>query len=730
MNRAGYFRSTPNHRIVLCAAFIMGILALDLAADPGGLRESRPAGAPLTAADVLGPDGLVYPDFTWAGVPGGIPPMPVAIKLVDLGGRPGDDISDLLEQAVARVSQGGGGAILIGEGTFYLDQPVLVFSSNIVIRGAGPDKTRMVFRYRVPKGGIRFFRLVPGQQIGPGGTIEFHAHPKNLVVLELRSGEKVLERRVRRDHWGNTFSIRASGGRALRELGEGPHTFTALAEYQDGTRITETIGLDLVRKPAGEPAPNQLAAVSFVGRGFVGNPVLLAGDAHRGSCRLELARNHGLVGGDRINLVAPASERWRALVGHASPWEIQAQNFYEVTAVDGGTVTIRQPLRVDYLLVDAPFVRKIEVLSNCGVEDLSLEQEVVPNQDPPGPKIDETLWHAIEDLWTSGITTHFAWGCWIRNVTVRKTGRNAVYFPMSKQIEVRHCLFDDALFKGGGGTAYIGFDRTWDSLIDSVETRGMRHAPNNQWNASGNVVRNSRFIGSDGQWHAGWTHENLYENNFIDARGGGGSYGHGLYASGPSSGVHGPQGPRNVVYHNDVIARRDSFHMLGGNEGWMILFNRFLAEEGRSVFVKEKGGHHLIAHNTFIQRKPVAPPVFLGADCVGVQLLNNSFYGIEPPLVGYATGHAAQAVDKGNVSEPAVPRPLPAHPQPKVASIFQWQLDNLPAIQARRTQLERVHPGNPASGRVENGKRSDLRPNTDSLLVDGIVPKDHPLPSL
>lgn len=679
---------TPNHCCILCIAFSFGALALVFAGNPAVLRETQPRGPQLTAADVIGPDGLVYPDFTWAGVPGGIPHLPVALRLEDCGARPGEDISTILEQAVARVAADGGGAILIGEGTFYLDQPVLVFSNNIVIRGAERDKTRLVFRYRVPKGEVQFFRLVPGQQIGSGGTIEFHVNPKNLVALELRSGQKTLERRIRKDHWGNTFSLRASGWKVLQELGEGVQTFTALAEYDDGTRVTQAIELDLVRNPVGEPAPNQLAAISFVGRGFVGNPILLVGDGRRGSRKLELASDHGLVIGDRINLVAPASERWKALVGHASHWKIQAQNFYEITAVDGGTVTIHQPLRVDYLLVDAPFVRKIKLLSNCGVEDLSLEQEVVPNQGPPGPRINETLWYAIEDLWTCGVTTSFAWGCWIKNVTVRKTGRNAVYFPMSKNIEVRDCLFDDALFKGGGGSGYVGFDGTWDSLIDTIETRGMRHAPNNQWNASGNVVRNSLFLGSDGQWHAGWTHENLYENNFIDARGNGGSYGHGLYASGPSSGIHGPQGPRNVVYNNDVIARRDSLHMLGGNEGWMILFNRFLSEDGRSVFVKEKSSLHTIANNIFIQRKPVAPPIFLSADSVGVTLVNNAFYGVERPLVGFSGGSASLALDESNVSSPSIPDPLPERPQPKVPSIFQWQRDNLKTIEARRLELE------------------------------------------
>jgi hypothetical protein len=207
----------------------------------------------------------------------------------------------------------------------------------------------------------------------------------------------------------------------------------------------------------------------------------------------------------------------------------------------------------------------------------------------------------------------------------------------------------------------------------------MRHAPNVQWNSSGNVIRNGRFLGSDGQWHAGWTLENLYENNFIDARGNGGSYGHGLYASGPSSGSHGPQGPRNVVYHNDVRARRDGLHMLGGNEAWMILHNRFVIDDGRAVYAKEKSFDHIILGNVFILKKPALPPVLLGADSVGVELVDNTFFGVTPPLVGFAGGKTALLVDEGNTSQPGVPQELPPLPSPPVPSIFAWQREQAAA---------------------------------------------------
>jgi hypothetical protein len=353
---------------------------------------------------------------------------------------------------------------------------------------------------------------------------------------------------------------------------------------------------------------------------------------------------------------------------------------------DETTITLNQPLRAALPAADGSYVQKIALLSGAGLEDVYLEQVEVPGQGAPGPKHPHTLWHPIDDLWTNGVTYSHAWGCWLSGVTIRNAGRHAAYFPFTKHMEIRDCLFDDSLFKGGGGTGYVGFERSWDGLMDNVEARGMRHGPNVQWSAAGNVIRNGRFLGSDGQWHAGWTLENLYENNFIDARGNGGSYGHGLYASGPSIAIHGPQGPRNVAYNNDVISRKDCLHMLGGNEAWMILHNRFTTGDGRAVFAKEKSFDHRIEGNVFVLRQAQVPAVQLGADSVGVELVNNTFYGVVPPFIGFTGGLTTLALDEGNRWIEEIPQPAPARPEPAVPSIFQWQREHVAEIRAAQAR--------------------------------------------
>lgn len=659
---------------------------------PGTYKIAPFDRARLTEADVVGPGGRVYPDFTYAGFPGGIPTVPVVRTL---SATPGQDISALLEQAAAQVGAAGGGAILLPEGTFNLNSPVYISANNVVLRGAGADKTRLLFQYRIPAGEMVFFRLQPGQTIGPSALIEIQVNPRNLQAIELRSGPSSdasavsFARRVRADNWGDTFSLRISAGTVTRLLGTGTRTITGVAEYSDGTRIERSITLNIIANGPFENAPQQLGAINFNGRGHISDPILLVSDGLRGQRTIRLAAGHGFTVGQRLTLVAPASARWRALVGFVPSWDVQAQNFHEVIAVSGQDVTLNQPLRHDFLVADGSFVRRIQTITGVGVEDLTLEQVVVPGQPPPGPVDPLTLWYAIDDVWTSGITTSFAWGAWLRGVTVENPGRNPAYFLLSKHVEVRDCTFNNAIFKGGGGSGYVGFDRTWDSLMENVSATDVRHGPNIQWNSSGNVFRNGRFLRSDAQWHAGWTLENLFENNFIDARGTNGSYGHAFYASGPSIDIHGPQGPRNVVYNNDAIGRLDGLNMLGGNEGWLILYNRFDvgngSVNGRAVYAKEKSFDHIIEGNVFVLRRRMASAVSLGADSVGIELVNNAFYGVDAPLVSFAGPGVSLARDSGNTQSTSVPTTTPARPTPAVPSIFQWQRDNL-AIVRRQQQ--------------------------------------------
>jgi len=129
-----------------------------------GLAVEKPAGASLrpwpaqykikpnetgwlTPADVVGPDGIVYPNWTRCGVQGGIPDVKPFATVEKYGGRADDDGDDAeaLERACETAGQRGGGAVMLGEGTYYLDRPVTV-------RHDGEKETRLSHweRARVP----------------------------------------------------------------------------------------------------------------------------------------------------------------------------------------------------------------------------------------------------------------------------------------------------------------------------------------------------------------------------------------------------------------------------------------------------------------------------------------------------------------------------------------------------------------------------------------------------
>jgi len=302
-------------------------------------------------------------------------------------------------------------------------------------------------------------------------------------------------------------------------------------------------------------------------------------------------------------------------------------------------------------VIDGSYAQKIVPLQRCGVEDFTIEQ--------------------TEDLWISSVYFNQAWNCWARGVTARKCGRFPVYAGNAKFCEFRDCVFDDAWFKGGGGTAYGGWEVSSDCLMDGIETFKLRHAPLFQWAASGCVIRNGVFHESDGQWHSGWTNENLFENCVIESKVGNGGYGFGMWASPPEDNAHGPNGPRNVIYNCDVSSPLTGLWMGGMNENWLVLYNRFEVAVGPGVFAKTASFDHVIKGNVFILKDGKSPMVRLQTpDCIGVELLGNQLHGGNG---SFAAGLGKPAVTDGNTAQPVGEA---ARPTPPVPSIYEWELQH------------------------------------------------------
>ena len=606
--------------------------------------------ARLTPADVVGPGGIVYPNWTRCGVQGGIPTVNVVAQIEDYGAVADDDRDDAraLQKACDAAGRTGG-AVLIGEGTYYLDRPVAIRQDRVVIRGKGPSKTRLIFRYAIPEPGVTFFTPSANSTVGRSTRIEMHCQPSGLAKMTLRIAGTQIGTWNRRKHSGNTFALARYGRDISRQVPDGEHELKAIAEYQDGTVRSTTIPIVLDRQFEGpQPAPDSRAVITFAGPGITGRKLKLARDGKRGSTELHVESTQGLQVGDCLFIDGPATDRWKKLTRNACQWGMYRNYEVVITGIDDRAISIGQPLRIDFPVIDGSYVQKVVPIQYGGIEDLYLEQ--------------------TENLWITSVLFSHGWNCWARSVTVRKCGRHPIYGSMAKWCEIRDCVFDDAWFKGGGGTAYAGWERSWDCLMENVETFRMRHAPLFQWAASGCVIRKSAFHESDAQWHAGWTHENLIEQCVVESVRGHGGYGYGMWASPPEDTAHGPNGPRNVVYNCDISSPRAGLWMGGMNENWLILHNRFVVESGPGVFGKTVSFDHIIQSNAFVLKDDSSPMIHLATeDCIGIEATDNRLYGGNGRIV---SGKANLAVAKENQTMPLTE---PDRPEPTIPSIYDWQ---------------------------------------------------------
>jgi hypothetical protein len=285
----------------------------------------------LTAADVVGPDGIVYPNWTKCGVQGGIPEVKAVASVEDFGAKADDDADDseALAKACRAAGKMGGGAVLLGEGVYYMDRPVTIRHNNVVIRGKGSQKSRLVFRYSIPEAGVAFYNPSAGDRVGRNTRLEMHCKPAGLEKMTMSIDDTVIGNWSRSQHSGNTFAFGVSGRNAMAKVPDGRHVLKGVAEYTDGKKCTGEIPivLDSAFNDT-EPVADIRAAITFAGTGSVGKKLKLAKDGKRGDMTLDLESTDGLKVGDCILIDGPATERWKKLTKNACKWG--TYRFYEV----------------------------------------------------------------------------------------------------------------------------------------------------------------------------------------------------------------------------------------------------------------------------------------------------------------------------------------------------------------------------------------------------------------
>lgn len=589
-----------------------------------------------------GPDGFPVPNVTFAGVPGGIPDVPVAVKLEEFGGKPDADISEALEKAAAAAS--GKGAVLIGEGTFYLDRPVLITSSGVVLRGAGMDKTRLVFRWEPARDSIDFIGLKDGDTIPAQRTIyaaAWNDSRDNQVVKCLKRIAIEINGRVAAEQTGGEgpwFCISPDNRKSGPMLVPGENTLRATAEYVDGRKAEKLIKVTVSEEPDLTGASQRDAAIHFA------EPSGLTQ-----SDWAEVAQGTPVARGEN-SLFVQRPVDWEpgdiVMVGYEEGWDFPVLTLVENR---GDLLVFKEPFRFDFTLKN---VRRLAVLRGCGVEDLTLEQ--------------------VSGHWTHLLAFTRDAGCWIRRVRLVQAGR----FPVSgmlKNFEMRDSEISGAQFHFGvgGGTGYLAFSGSHDGLIENVRTEKLRHAPTFQHGAQGCVIRASHFEDSDAQFHRGKTWDNLLENCVVNSIGSNKSYGsYGPALTATTSPETDDVGAGNVIFNNKFTSKnvykggKSIWLRCGSSQGWVIAYNTFESDIGYAIGSDGPGHEMLFLRNFFSVEQP-EPPAIQGR-IEPFRLRENIFIGFDVNQILPSGITPAEFSGNTIVSPESLPKPT-------VGSIFEWQ---------------------------------------------------------
>lgn len=136
------------------------------------------------------------------------------------------------------------------------------------------------------------------------------------------------------------------------------------------------------------------------------------------------------------------------------------QQYVQVTNVNGNTLGINPPLLFSYNPALAPTAQSYLMISNCGVEDLSVGRMNGTNTSA-GANID------ISDA---------AW-CWVTNVESFNAQGSHVRLNMAFQCQVSHCYLHDAYsYVSGEGYGVWVYNHNSNHLIEDTIFQDIRHS--------------------------------------------------------------------------------------------------------------------------------------------------------------------------------------------------------------------------------------------------------------
>lgn len=607
-----------------------------------------------------GPDGLMYPNWTWAGVHHEVNKKLGTFEVNASGAVPNDGKDDTMaiEAACAKAAENGGGVVKFGPGTYRLTRKLMINSDNIIISGAGRDKTRLEFG--LPDSEVTIL---------PVGNLNIRKWSKIEIFFRAKGAKKVvvtyngrvtdeitgINKITALSKAGDFKKVVVSAGKIIKITGDGRHIIKASVFYEGGAvKSSETLissGGD-----GHHGGPYSHSVISFIGR-KLSKSISIRNELHRGDRSVMVDNASGFKSGDYIMVEAPLTERWSKLAHNTcTAWGSFRQFVTQVEKVSGNTITIVQPLRIDYPLADKPVIRKFMPVNYCAIENMTISQ----------------VGEIQKELKMGTVIFSVAANCRANNLVIDRPGTQAVFGSLVKFCEISNCVFRNPWWPKSGGLAYTGWEQAWDCLIENVETFRMRHAPILNWTSSGNVIRNSIFHESDAQWHSGWCRDNLYEQCTIESNtrehfG----YGYAFYSTPTDDSMHGPIGPRNVIYNCRAVSMYSGFYLGGMNQQWMLMYNTLTVDSGPGIISRFGCRDNIIKGNIFVLKNSASPLVYYEfMDNTGDALIDNTVYGGNGKLF---SGPGKPGKTENNKFHPLSSARVTA--KPPVPSIYKWQLE-------------------------------------------------------
>ena len=234
---------------------------------------------------------------------------------------------------------------------------------------------------------------------------------------------------------------------------------------------------------------------------------VLAQDAIKGTNQLLLSDASGFVVGDVIRLYQFDEDKMFSSWAYGTLGQV-----VEISAIDGNTLTLSDPLNHHYPLSRNPYLKKLTPRRAAGVECMKIVRE------------DATTGQ------TDNIQLNYAFNCVVRNVELENSNFAHISINSSAHILVEGCYLHHAFAYGGGGQGYgvVTQYATSFCLTQNNVFNHQRHSMLIQAGANGNVFGYNYShdpywqeaslpanAAGDAVLHGNYTYMNLFEGNTI-----------------------------------------------------------------------------------------------------------------------------------------------------------------------------------------------------------------------